>query len=593
MSKESRARYEKLKNSQSLKFGDFDVTKDWRFTSNPLRGYGGADTLVFNPNDPSQKFFLGRGEDEDIQEFLNLDGQKGEITRDDFQKYGLAELDPTGRYESVFRGSTLSQMAESKRLQELSEKINSGQITSEEGNRLANDPSQAASGVPPRIEGDVNDTEPASGRGAFERLSPEEAFRQRNPGKQTLGEREASRAPPQAQQTSPQSLGQAQGNQQPVSSYTGPSIVDFLASVGQPNDFASRARLAAQNGIQNYSGTASQNTQLLNTLRGAQVQEPPPPPRVANKAPEEALRDYGYSLTPTAAESFQIAPAKSFQEVYNGVIDAIGLQKVKSEMEGMLSKIDKMDQELADKVADVNENPWLSEGVRRMQVQKLQERYDLKRAPHSANLTILQDMYNNGRDEARYVATQTLNQYNQERNFQMDQIEMWMDQAEATQNAQFRVAQFQQGQYEFEASQSGREQDRALAERKFSEDVRQFGISESIQRYNAKTSRISATKPTRGSSGGGTENERRAAALGAFSETFSPGVRMSDGTPTVDPNGFITPVAWRAALSKAGSLGLKRADVISEFGGQLFRAGDTIPSSYGLSPVEQQLILGK
>jgi ribosomal protein S16 len=54
----------------------------------------------------------------------------------------------------------------------------------------------------------------------------------------------------------------------PVSSYTGPSIVDYLSSTGQASDYASRAQLAAAKGISNYTGTAEQNTQLLNTLRG-------------------------------------------------------------------------------------------------------------------------------------------------------------------------------------------------------------------------------------------------------------------------------------------------------------------------------------
>ena len=50
--------------------------------------------------------------------------------------------------------------------------------------------------------------------------------------------------------------------------YTGTSIVDYLKSIGQDSSFANRKKLAAANGISNYTGTASQNTQLLNKLRG-------------------------------------------------------------------------------------------------------------------------------------------------------------------------------------------------------------------------------------------------------------------------------------------------------------------------------------
>ena len=61
--------------------------------------------------------------------------------------------------------------------------------------------------------------------------------------------------------------------------YAGPSIVDYLKSVGQASDFASRTKLAQQYGIQNYTGTAEENTQLLGILRG-QIQPQPQTPAV-------------------------------------------------------------------------------------------------------------------------------------------------------------------------------------------------------------------------------------------------------------------------------------------------------------------------
>ena len=48
--------------------------------------------------------------------------------------------------------------------------------------------------------------------------------------------------------------------------YTGTSIVDYLNSTGAKSDFASRTTLAKTSGIQNYTGTAAQNTQLLGML---------------------------------------------------------------------------------------------------------------------------------------------------------------------------------------------------------------------------------------------------------------------------------------------------------------------------------------
>ena len=53
-------------------------------------------------------------------------------------------------------------------------------------------------------------------------------------------------------------------------STSGGSIVDYLASKGQAIDKASRAKLAAQYGIENYTGTAEQNTKLLSMLKSGQ-----------------------------------------------------------------------------------------------------------------------------------------------------------------------------------------------------------------------------------------------------------------------------------------------------------------------------------
>ena len=52
------------------------------------------------------------------------------------------------------------------------------------------------------------------------------------------------------------------------SGYTGNSLVDYLKSIGKDSSFAARQKYAAQYGIANYSGTAAQNTQLLNAMRG-------------------------------------------------------------------------------------------------------------------------------------------------------------------------------------------------------------------------------------------------------------------------------------------------------------------------------------
>ena len=104
---------------------------------------------------------------------------------------------------------------------------------------------------------------------------------------------------------SPGYTAQGQPITQPTSTYTGSSIVDYLKSIGQPSDIDSRIALARQKGIRHYTGTAEQNTYLLNALRsGAAPTTPtqlttsttPTTPTTSTLTPEQIAA--GYSTIP-------------------------------------------------------------------------------------------------------------------------------------------------------------------------------------------------------------------------------------------------------------------------------------------------------
>lgn len=54
-------------------------------------------------------------------------------------------------------------------------------------------------------------------------------------------------------------------------SYKGSSIVDALNQIGIDSSYANRKQLAQKNGISNYTGTAAQNTELLNKLKNGNL----------------------------------------------------------------------------------------------------------------------------------------------------------------------------------------------------------------------------------------------------------------------------------------------------------------------------------
>lgn len=49
--------------------------------------------------------------------------------------------------------------------------------------------------------------------------------------------------------------------------YVGSSVTDYLKSIGQDSSYAARQKLAAEKGIQGYTGTSQQNLDLLNKIR--------------------------------------------------------------------------------------------------------------------------------------------------------------------------------------------------------------------------------------------------------------------------------------------------------------------------------------
>ncbi len=82
------------------------------------------------------------------------------------------------------------------------------------------------------------------------------------------------------------------------------SIVDYLNSAGQDSSYKARKRLAQQQGISNYTGSAKQNTSLLNNLRNAAASSTGSGPSKnvlagVGDTPETALNLTGATQSPT------------------------------------------------------------------------------------------------------------------------------------------------------------------------------------------------------------------------------------------------------------------------------------------------------
>lgn len=84
------------------------------------------------------------------------------------------------------------------------------------------------------------------------------------------------------------------------------SVVDYLNSIGVNSSFANREKLATQHGINNYTGTAAQNTQLLNKL----LSQPAKPAAPKGNQKTTSLVDYLKSINQDASFANRAALAK-------------------------------------------------------------------------------------------------------------------------------------------------------------------------------------------------------------------------------------------------------------------------------------------
>lgn len=93
--------------------------------------------------------------------------------------------------------------------------------------------------------------------------------------------------------------------------YAGTSIVDYLTSTGADSSYAHRAQLAAQYGIQGYTGSADQNTQLLSMLNKPSGLSTPSPTSAPTPTPAQ---------NPNGLTNSQVAQGYStVQGAYNPV----------------------------------------------------------------------------------------------------------------------------------------------------------------------------------------------------------------------------------------------------------------------------------
>lgn len=275
---------------------------------------------------------------------------------------------------------------------------------------------------------------------------------------QTQSPTQPQNTPSQQNPSSPQTT-QTETNQPTPVSYGGSSVVDFLTSIGKPSDFASRSILAKQQGIQDYKGTENQNTQLLSALR---TQNPslggsspansavigatkPPTEPATNAMGEQGIptpKEDAFTRTKNLLTDYfkDRSPQSTFSEVYKQIYKDFGLDSLKQDMETQAKEQADLQTKKLEEAENINQNPWLSEGLKSARLESLDKKYETKELIFQNKIKLLESRIDNARQDAQFIAGQTMSQINKQTDLNQDIIMKAIDIAEKESEAERKLS---------------------------------------------------------------------------------------------------------------------------------------------------------
>lgn len=271
---------------------------------------------------------------------------------------------------------------------------------------------------------------------------------------------------PQAGQAQQSQVGQPQTNQVagattnatplPVSTYQGGSVQDYLTSIGQAGDYASRAIIAKQQGIQNYTGTAAQNTQMLQTLRARQGTVGGGAPSLVQSAVSgmqspPSTSQGSVEVVPTLTGNPQLdalfeqlkdtSPQKSWSQIYKQTYKDLGIDSMNRSYEDQVKKQTELQNKKNDEIQDINNNPWFSEGVRVQKLNQLDKKYEGKELILQNQIKLLENNISEAREEAQFITGQTMTQLNKAAELNQNMILKAIDLVESSLEAEAKLAE--------------------------------------------------------------------------------------------------------------------------------------------------------
>lgn len=187
-----------------------------------------------------------------------------------------------------------------------------------------------------------------------------------------------------------------------------------------------------------------QQTQPVQQLPTPQQPEQPKEQTLGESFSDLLKRTYGIDIS---ADLFKISPAASIGDIQTKLFEQAGLGTVKKNIDDINARIKAIDVELGDKVSEVNANPWISESQRQRKINQLNEKYDARRNAEVNQLRLQESVYNQAREDVRFVAQQVIAENARVQGLEQKQVQLFLDLAEQAFEEQRKLKEFDSSRY--------------------------------------------------------------------------------------------------------------------------------------------------
>ncbi len=165
-----------------------------------------------------------------------------------------------------------------------------------------------------------------------------------------------------------------------------------------------------------------------------QPQAPQPvvdPSGATVSAPEQPNVLESFGISPQVVESgFQTNPFGTLSDLVRQVTDSLGLPDVRENITNISNEIESLANERDDEIRKIQDNPWKSSGSKSELIRKIEDRYEQKIGNRTNRLTLMQNAYQDARQQAQFAATTAINLYDRQRTFDYNAVQDTLDRTE-------------------------------------------------------------------------------------------------------------------------------------------------------------------